>query len=319
MDGFYLCKGDPRADVIYNKTPWSWGQGNLDASSGEESNLAPNGESVFLMVPNTSNVEHYVNKASATITEYSTWNEIIYVKLRGNQEKIKINGRNHNNQYNAATIFDLILGKISSNTWPNNTHCIIESIGDNWYKCGISIKGSYTGENLGTSPLLQLVLIQPGTDTTTTYSGLTSDGIYLWKGFGFYSDEIEHYFPDRTDAADTEYIYSPSQSVRFYPLWDVKFNNTQLRFDSTDLTGRRLQYITGKYDKWIFDIPIMESYKAFMVNNWWKNNDLIYFHNGIDFNTYKCAIVNKKEPFDKAHAPYSDLMQGSLELEVVNG
>ena len=320
MDGFYLCKGNPRLDINYAKQGWNRSFVNLETVA-EIPGVAPNGDSCGDIVADTSNNTHYTynNIPSTSYCFYlSNFTYVAYVKAIGNQRGIMMLCRTQDVSYNCRVYFDIIRGeKVSFPAYDDFAHYDIQPLGDGWFKCTVVAKGLYNVLSSATTIASSLYLIDPNSDTSISYAGTGTDGVRVWKQFSFFGDDAEHYFPDLTELGAADYNRSPSQSVRFDPLWDAKFLETQALYDSTDLSGRRSQFITGGYGKWSFNVPVMEAHRAHMINEWWRNRDTVYFYNGLDYVTRQVAIVNKSEPFPWARAPYDNLMQGSLELEAV--
>ena len=324
MDGFYLCKGNPRTDISFVKEIWNWSHTRMDTAA-EVTNFAPNGDSVTKVIPNSANARHYFYRTATSLNyQFASYSTVMYIKPIGEQTRVAL-WHDHNISdfvYPSRLIF-VLTGDGSTDEvtgYEGTAHGTCDHIGDGWYKCVMTTYGSVLGWGDGSTPPLTLIMfIQPTTDETDSYAGNLTDGAYVWKAFSFASDSSEHYFPDITDLIDYPAFTSPypARSVRFYPTWKHKNKEQIYRFDVTDHTGVRSQYITGQAKKWNFNIPVIESYRAFMVNGWWKEREPIYFYNGIDYTTYQCAIANKSEPFSWAKKPYDNIMKGSLELEVV--
>lgn len=316
MDGFWLCKDNPRLDVNNSFQFWNWNAAGLQTVS-EIANSAPNGiDSTADAIQDTSTGQHRILRTTQGIGYERPWldfSTVYYVKPIDAQERVKIIVRAQDTTIASNCTFDFTTGEMFF--YDNQIHAQMEYLGNDWWRLVMTSPGVYNND-VGTVNMFSgIYLVEPGGTSSISFTGDGTSGVKLWKSFTFFSDEANHYLPDVTEASASEYVYTPTRSVRLYPDWDFEILKTQRRYSSSDLTGRRSQFITGDFKKWKLPVKYIEAYRAHMINEWWRDGDTVYFYNGIDYTTTKCLIINKSEPFVWAINPYDDLMYGVIELE----
>lgn len=317
MDGFYLCKGDPRLDMAFAKTMWYWGNAGL-LSYVPVPNGGLNGDDSTQFIAAESYGTHTASNGQQSYVynlDFHNVNAITYMRPIGEQKQVVI--RLDDCTGATATEIRIDLEDSGSISASNGAHSSIHYIGSGYYKIVATLPGSLNIP--GTNSLaIRIYLCDPSQSTyDISYLGTGVDGVEVWKTFVYLGDDTEHYFPDINEASYSTFLRTPYESVRLYPKWNAKLKKEAILFESVGNTGKVGQHRTGEFKSWDFDIPVIESERAHMVNRWWHDRDLIYFYNGIDHTTYKCAITNKDEPFTWAKKPYNDIMKGKLQLGYV--
>jgi hypothetical protein len=98
-----------------------------------------------------------------------------------------------------------------------------------------------------------------------------------------------------------------------YPEFDYTDVLTKIEKIHRLENGDMYRYKTGVYDKFKFKLRHFPESDASVVNSWWESNSGLMFW--IDSDVSSVMLTNKKIPIGQFQKPYTDLMQGTIELE----
>jgi len=102
-------------------------------------------------------------------------------------------------------------------------------------------------------------------------------------------------------------------AITLEPEFDYKDSLTKLEQIHRLQNGDMYRYKTGAYDKFKFKLRYFSSSDASIVNSWWESNTELMFW--IDSDVSSVMLTNKSKPVGQYQKPYTDLMQGTIELE----
>lgn len=109
---------------------------------------------------------------------------------------------------------------------------------------------------------------------------------------------------------------STGVSVDFDPEWGYKDNSKKVQQQTRTLAGDLYTYKFSDYA--MFDVPVMHinSSDTYNINQWWENNDELYFTDPSS-DVYNVRIISKNKPLNARVEPYIDLFRGTIKLEEI--
>lgn len=106
--------------------------------------------------------------------------------------------------------------------------------------------------------------------------------------------------------------------ISFEP--DYGFKNEDKKIESSNRTrsAQLSVYQFSNYRRWKLPLRYVNSADKATINDWWRNNEELYFFDNNDTSlaaTYAVRIVNKSTPIATPEKPYDYEWKGVIELE----
>lgn len=202
-NGFYLPFSDnsstPRSNLIRgsedlgNTALWTLG----DSSITPNTTAAPNGSLTADTFTDTATTnQHLIAQSIGTLTIGSLYTVSIYAKANTRtQIALTLHGENY-------AYFDLSNGTIISNGGYSN--CGIQSVGNGWYRCYVTINKTNT---IGNAYYLIFK------DATNVYLGTGTGSIYIWGAQVELASSLGPYYPTTTSASTSTLLLGKDMSA----------------------------------------------------------------------------------------------------------
>lgn len=110
---------------------------------------------------------------------------------------------------------------------------------------------------------------------------------------------------------------SSGNHVALEPEWDFDRKDTQVKTEHTTRSGKRFVYKWGSYCKFSFNVDLVNSSTAALINSWWITNTklLLSATSGELAQVFSVMLIANDYPLGQFRKPYMDKFKGKIELQ----
>ena len=104
-----------------------------------------------------------------------------------------------------------------------------------------------------------------------------------------------------------------------YPGWSFQDRESQIASRFRTQGGKLFSYRWSGFHKYQIPLTFVDSAGEHLLNAWWANQETVALtlNSSESESTVLCMMVNGTKPINQFVRPYSDLFEGTLQLEAV--